>query len=120
MSDVVYNDSLLAHNSSSYKQFNHLQRNVLVTHRIITTLPHFNVLSGVLTECLEEPRQVGVRRTARLLLVNTVLSIPQWVVSVQVTVIAALFPVLSCLTVVVTANVGRDRIIVVVVTGTCV
>ena len=101
---------LQEHNSSHINiQFNHLQRNVLVSYRTITTLPqrpHFNVLSGVLTECLVEPWQVGVGSTARRLLVNTVLSIPQGVVSVEVTMITALFPVLGCLTVVVTANVG--------------
>ena len=108
---------LQPHDTSLYIQFNHLQRSVLVINVLITTVPHFNVLSGVLTECLVEPWQVGVRSTAGSLYTNTLLSIPQEVISVKVTKIATSEDILSCLTVVVTANKGRDRKVVVTVTG---
>ena len=46
-------------------------------YHLISKFPHFNVLSCVLTECLEEPQQVGVGSTAGRHLVNAILPIPQ-------------------------------------------
>ena len=95
-----------------------MQESVLISYILITTHPQFNVLSGSLIECLEEPRHVGVN-TAGSLWTNTLLPIPQGVVGVEVKHIAAVCVCISTsLTVVVTANVGRDLCITVAVAGT--
>ena len=90
------------------KQFDHLKGSVLIIQWIfISTHPQFNVLSGGLTECLEEPRHVGVS-TAGSLLTNTLLPIPQGVIGEETKGPSIPFIIIASFTVVVTTNIGRN------------
>ena len=74
---VCYSNTLLD------KQFNEIQWSVTCEQRAIhtnLTQSQFNVLSGGLIECLDEPRHVGVC-AAGSPTTTTLLSIPQWVSS---------------------------------------
>ena len=59
------------------KQFDEFQW-IVTLMVFVFTQPQFNVLSGGLIECLDEPRHVGVR-AAGSLTTTTLLSILQWV-----------------------------------------
>ena len=71
-----------------------------------TTQPQFNVLSGGLIECLEEPWHVGVC-AAGSLLGTTMLPIPQDVIKI-LGVYYKIGSFVTRLTVVVTTNIGRS------------
>ena len=101
----------------AYKQFDHLKRNIFLVNIHISTQSQFNVLSGGLTECLVEPRHVGVS-TAGSLLTRTLLSIPQWIIGVECRESTALFIIVTSLTVVVTTNKRRQITYIVFATGT--
>ena len=72
----------------------------------ISTQSQLNILSGGLTECLDEPRHVGVS-TAGSLHTITLLPIPQRIVKKESYVIVETC-IITSLTVVVTTNIGRN------------
>ena len=63
---MIQDDNDTPYTELVHKQFNHLQTSVLIVNTIITTHPQFNVLSGGLIQCLEEPWHVGVSTAGSL------------------------------------------------------
>ena len=101
-----------------HKQYSHFNENVLITNGSICTHPQFNVLSGGLIECLDEPQHVGVCVTGSLLCTNTLLSIPKWVISVESVKRERQLNVITSLTIVVTTKERRNLSINITIVGT--
>ena len=99
-----------------HKQFNHFIENVLITNGSICTHPQFNVHSGGLVECLDEPWHVGVYAAGSL--TTTLLSIPQWVISVESVIRKRQLNVITSLTIVVITNERRNLGINITIAGT--
>ena len=89
----------------SYIKLNQEYGNSTGTAFICCACTQFNVLSGGFTECLDEPRHVGVC-AAGSLQTTTLLSIPQWIWIVENTTVVTISRI-STLTVVVTTNIRR-------------